>query len=166
MLSGEIPNLFQGDDKNDVIEKMREIDKNNDKNVQTDGTPLALFNYFIRSIREQLHVVLCMSPDNTNFRRRIRSFPSILKCCTIDWFEEWPHDAYVGVGQRFLSNVGLGELDPKNLISLSIHMHCTTTAKAREFHARLGRNYLITPFSYLDLCRVYKKLLSDRMKWV
>lgn len=164
LLSGEIPNLFQGEDKNEIIEKMREIDKNNDKNVQTDGTPVALYNYFVRVIREQFHMVLCMSPTNKNFRRWMKHFPSILKSCTIDWFEEWPQEAFVGVGQRFLSNVGIGEINPMDLIGLSINMHKSTEAMANEYFIRLGRPCLVTPFSYLEFCKVYKKLFNDRMK--
>lgn len=164
LLSGEIPNLFHGEDKTDIIDKMREIDKNNDKNVQTDGTPLALYNYFVRMIREQLHVVLCMSPNNKDFRNWLKHFPSILKSCTIDWFEEWPHEAFVGVGQRFLSNVGIGEINPMDLINLSINMHTTSQELAGEFFVRLGRSCLITPYSYLEFCRVYKKLFNDRMR--
>lgn len=164
LLSGEIPNLFQGEDKAEIIEKMREIDKNNDKNIQTDGTPLALYTYFVRVIREQLHVVLCTGPGNKNFRKWMKYFPSILKSCTIDWFEEWPEEAFIGVGQRFLSNVGIGEINPMDLIKLSISMHRSSEVLAKEYLIRLGRPVLITPFSYLEFCRVYKKLFNDRMK--
>ena len=26
-----------------------------------------------------------------------RQFPSLVNCCTIDWFKEWPNDALVGL---------------------------------------------------------------------
>ena len=25
-------------------------------------------------------------------------FPSLINCCTIDWFTEWPEEALIGVG--------------------------------------------------------------------
>ena len=58
-----------------------------DKSKQTDGTPLALFNMFIDRVRQQLHVVLAMSPIGDTFRTRLRMFPSLVNCCTIDWFQ-------------------------------------------------------------------------------
>lgn len=45
--SGEVPNLFSVEDKIEICEKMRQIDRQRDKSIQTDGTPAALFNFFI-----------------------------------------------------------------------------------------------------------------------
>lgn len=47
----------------------------------------AIFNYFIQIVKEQLHVVLAFSPIGNSFRTRIRKFPSLVQCCTIDWFQ-------------------------------------------------------------------------------
>ena len=58
-----------------------------DKPKQTDGSPLALFNYFIERTKEMLHIVLAMSPIGDAFRNRLRKFPSLINCCTIDWFQ-------------------------------------------------------------------------------
>ena len=50
-------------------------------------TPLSLFNFFINRCRENLHIVLAMSPIGDAFRNRLRQFPSLINCCTIDWFQ-------------------------------------------------------------------------------
>lgn len=47
---------------------------------------LQVFQYFISRVREKLHIVLCMSPAGDAFRSRCRMFPSLVNCCTIDWF--------------------------------------------------------------------------------
>lgn len=26
-------------------------------------------------------------------------FPSLVNCCTLDWFSEWPEEALIGVGK-------------------------------------------------------------------
>lgn len=85
--AGEVPNLFAPDEKQEVCEKMRQIDRQRDRTKQTDGSPIALFNMFIDRCRDQLHVVLAMSPIGDAFRNRLRKFPSLVNCCTIDWFQ-------------------------------------------------------------------------------
>ena len=39
-----------------------------------------------------------MSPIGDAFSTRLRMFPSLISCCTIDWFTEWPEEALQGVG--------------------------------------------------------------------
>lgn len=87
MNSGEVPNLFGSDEKAELCEKMRQLDRQRDKSMQTDGSPAALYNFFVQIVREQLHVVLAMSPIGDSFRNRIRKFPALVNCCTIDWFQ-------------------------------------------------------------------------------
>ncbi len=123
--SGEVPNLFPMEEKLEIIEKMRQIDRQRDKTVQTDGSPASLFNFFVtvieslsilfanclfsislshKVIREQLHIILCMSPIGDAFRNRVRKFPSIVNCCTIDWFQPWPPDALLAVATRYTTD--------------------------------------------------------------
>ena len=66
---------------------MRQIDRQRDRTMQTDGSPVALFNLFIQLAREQLHIVVAMSPIGDGFRNRIRKFPALVNCCTIDWLQ-------------------------------------------------------------------------------
>lgn len=45
-----------------------------------------------------------MSPIGTSLRERIRNFPSLVNCCTIDWFTKWPDEALEAVADRFLQD--------------------------------------------------------------
>lgn len=45
--TGEVPNLFNAEERNEILEKMRQIDRAKDKSIQTDGSMVALFNMFI-----------------------------------------------------------------------------------------------------------------------
>ena len=49
-----------------------------------------IFGHFISRVQDKLHIVVCMSPIGDAFRSRCRMFPSLVNCCTIDWFTEWP----------------------------------------------------------------------------
>lgn len=59
-------------------------------------------------VRENLHVVLAMSPIGENFRNRTRMYPGLVNCTTIDWFQQWPADALVEVATKFIQDIPVG----------------------------------------------------------
>lgn len=38
-----------------------------------------------------MHIVLSFSPVGNAFRERLRKFPSLVNCTTIDWWVMWGH---------------------------------------------------------------------------
>lgn len=68
-----------------------------------------IFNHFISRVQERLHIVICMSPVGDAFRSRCRMFPSLVNCCTIDWFTVWPREALQSVAKTFFEHVDLGD---------------------------------------------------------
>jgi dynein heavy chain len=105
--TGEIPNLYPADEKADICEMVRPAAKN--ENRCPEGTPAQLYSYFVERCRKKLHIVLCFSPIGESFRTRVRNFPSLVNCTTIDWFSEWPKDALESVAKRFLGDI---EMEP------------------------------------------------------
>ncbi|CAB1328328.1 unnamed protein product, partial [Coregonus sp. 'balchen'] len=53
--TGEVPNLFATDEKAEICERMRVLDRQRERDKQTDGSPLSLFNMFLERCRSQLH---------------------------------------------------------------------------------------------------------------
>lgn len=89
--TGEVPNIFPIDEKVVVQDSVRKIAK--EENRCPEGTPAQLFSYFVERCKKNLHIVMCFSPIGDSFRNRVRNFPSLVNCTTIDWFSEWPKDA-------------------------------------------------------------------------
>lgn len=56
-------------------------------NRHLDINPLAVYSFFINRNKQNLHIILCFSPIGSAFRTRLRLYPSLINCCTIDWFE-------------------------------------------------------------------------------
>ena len=50
-------------------------------------SPVELWGFFTQQCKQRLHVVLCFSPIGNAFRDRLRQNPSLVNCCTIDWFQ-------------------------------------------------------------------------------
>ena len=85
--SGEVPNLFPHDERSAIGESVRELAKKEGRSLDT---PQQLWADFVQRTRSNLHLVLCFSPVGDAFRERLRQFPSLINCCTIDWFHTWP----------------------------------------------------------------------------
>lgn len=54
-------------------------------------------------------------------------FPSLVNCCTIDWFTEWPSDALLGVATSFFQPVDLGCSDDVKVMFPFININDKTT---------------------------------------
>ncbi|XP_021255791.1 dynein heavy chain 7, axonemal isoform X5 [Numida meleagris] len=160
--AGEVPNLFAVDEKQEICEQMRQIDRQRDRTKQTDGSPIALFNMFVDRCRDQLHIVLAMSPIGDAFRNRLRKFPALVNCCTLDWFQTWPEDALEAVASRFLEDVEMSEETRSGCIDMCKSFHTSTIVLSDLYHVELQRHNYVTPTSYLELISTFKTLLEKK----
>lgn len=86
---------------------MRSIAK--DSKEKIIDTRENLMKMFVQLTRQNLHIVLAFSPVGEKLRNRCRQFPSIINCCTIDWFDKWPNEALYSVAEReYKSKENLG----------------------------------------------------------
>lgn len=65
-----------------------------------EDTRDALWAAFVGRVRDNLHLLLALSPVGDAFRGRCRRFPSLLAATTVDWFSEWPEEALLSVSAR------------------------------------------------------------------
>ncbi|XP_066592221.1 dynein axonemal heavy chain 7-like [Prorops nasuta] len=162
--SGEIPNIFAADEVAELCEKMKQIDRQRERSQQTDGSTVALFNLFVQICRDQLHIIVAMSPIGVNFRNRIRKFPALVNCCTLDWFQPWPEDALLAVAKKFLSDVELTDHEREACIDMCQYFHTSTQTISDDYFERLKRHNYVTPTSYLQMINTFKDLLNQSRK--
>jgi len=127
---------------------------------------VALFNFFVETVREHLHVVVSMSPIGEEFRTRIRKFPALVNCCTIDWLHPWPEDALLAVARQFLDEIEMPQEERDACIEMCQYFHTSTQDLTKEFLKQLGRYNYVTPTSYLELINTFKYLLNLRRQEV
>ena len=135
--------MMETEDMERILAAVRPLAKAAGKSESRD----AIYAHFVQLVRENLHIVLCMSPIGDAFRVRCRMFPSLINCCTIDWFDEWPKDALLSV--RALPQAG----DGREVGGHRRHLrrHAGARGKmAASYVAEMGRHFYVTPTSYLS----------------
>jgi len=160
--SGEVPNLYASDELEKIVGMVRPLAKAAGK----PETRESILQYYVYLVRENLHIVLCMSPIGAGFRTRCRMFPSLVNCCTIDWFNAWPEDALFSVAQRmFESQISLGIGDYVDALSnMCNKMHRTVEKETANFFNELKRYNYTTPTSYLELIKLYVEILKTQQE--
>ena len=116
--------------------------------------------------RNNLHLVLAMSPSGDKLRLRCRSFPGLISNCVIDWFFPWPEDALSKVAEFFLAEVDLPDQHRANIVQHLVFSHTHVVAEAARFAETLRRYYYVTPKNYLDYIQNYHTQLSYNEKKV
>jgi len=170
--AGEIPNLFPSDEKAECLENVRPFAKQAFGKKASDMNPLELWQFFVSRVKKKLHVVLAFSPIGVEFRDRLRTYPSLINCCVIDWFSLWPEDALIAVARRFLADLPIEaseEASKEKILSQIVvtcqSFHSSIQALSAHFRATMRRINYVTPTSYLELILAYKtSLLESREK--
>jgi len=157
--SGEVPNLFPPDEMTKILDDLTPV-------VRDMGLPASrtvVYNQFVSRVRERLHIVLCMSPIGEQFRTRLRQFPSLVNCTTIDWFTKWPRSALHSVAQRFLKDVSLPSEEVRSaLVDLCVEFQESMEEACERFFGELRRRVYTTPKSYLDGIHFFLAMLAER----
>ena len=129
--NGEIPNLYSAqEDITQVIETMREVNKST-PNYKNYGES-EIWQDFLNKCKQNIHIVLAMSPIGEDFKRRLRMFPSLVNCCAIDWFLAWPKEALQSLAEVFVKEIeDLPESD--GIVSICVDMQMRTTQLATKY---------------------------------
>ncbi|KAG5682932.1 hypothetical protein PVAND_012250 [Polypedilum vanderplanki] len=158
--SGDVPNLYEGDEYEKLILNTRvPCIEANYKDQSRDG----IYDFFVSRVRSNLHVVICMSPIGEAFRKRLRMFPSLVNCCTIDWFESWPQEALHTVAKGSLSQISDDEYQCENMASICVMIHESVEKASEKYYYETKRHYYATPSSYLELLKQYHVLLKKKV---
>eukprot|EP00931_Biecheleriopsis_adriatica_P052316 TRINITY_DN3041_c0_g1_i3.p1 TRINITY_DN3041_c0_g1~~TRINITY_DN3041_c0_g1_i3.p1 ORF type:complete len:5045 (+),score=1273.98 TRINITY_DN3041_c0_g1_i3:2025-15137(+) len=162
--TGEVPNLYANEDKLEITEKCSK-----GANAVGKNTPAEIFGWYVEQCRKNLHIVICMSPIGAAFRNRLRSFPSLVNCCTIDWFHEWPADALTAVANQFLSKDKDLEFEDNiriNVTKVMVQAQMSVFDLSEKFLQEAKRHFYVTPTSYLELISSFISTLKSRRQIV
>ncbi|XP_011505656.1 PREDICTED: dynein heavy chain 7, axonemal-like [Ceratosolen solmsi marchali] len=139
--SGEVPNIFNIEERQEIIELAR---------LAAQG--------------EKLHMMLCFSPIGESFRTRLRMYPSLVNCCTIDWFEVWPEDALEQVALQSMTSINIAEDIKINSIEACKYFHNCAKSASETFYKNYGRKTYVTSAAFLDLIKIFGILIKEKQQ--
>ena len=163
--SGEVPNLFDDDETEKIINDISPTIKKLNLSFARD----AILSFFINRVKQNLHIILALSPIGSKFRTRCQMFPSLVNCCTIDWFDIWSDDALLDVATSQIGEIdftGMPVVDDivNKLSKLAKEAHISVTECAEDMNNELRRMYYVTPAAYIDFMRTLNDNLGKRQK--
>ncbi|KAG6455707.1 hypothetical protein O3G_MSEX009350 [Manduca sexta] len=160
--TGDIPNLYGMEEKVEILDKMQAAVREAGKKIET--TPLAMFGFYVERVKANLRIVLAMSPIGDSFRNRLRMFPSLINCCTIDWFTAWPPDALERVASMFISKMESVEEELRvACVEMCQLFHTSVVRLSDRFYADQKRKVYVTPTSYLELIKAFQSLYAMKV---
>eukprot|EP00912_Choanoflagellata_sp_UC4_P002386 UC4_evm3s1504 len=163
--SGDVPGIYESDVQDRIYSEMKPI-------VQTMGlnpTKSTMFNVYTNRIKQNLHIVIAMTPLGSTFRSRLRMFPALVNNCTIDWFSAWPDEALSSVANVFLSDVP--QIDGEDeviaqLVKICVLIHQSVIQKSTFMSENLGRINYVTPTTYLELLGIFRRMIGEKKQFL
>eukprot|EP00961_Rhodomonas_salina_P138635 1865069-Rhodomonas_salina.2 len=155
---GMVPALYAEDERESLIGSVR-------KEIREKGLPDsrdACWSYFVEKSRDNLHIVLAMSPVGEDLRRRCRNFPGMVNSTVIDWFTPWPEEALESVATKFLESVDIPEENRAHITKHMMFVHQSVVDSSRDFELQLRRHNYVTPKNYLNYISSYKLQLASK----
>ena len=160
LTTGMVPALYEQDEKDGLCNTVRA----ECKQQGLMETPDNLWSVYVNKCRNNLHIILAMSPSGSKLRIRCRNFPGLVSSCVIDWFFPWPADALQKVAEFFLREETLPEAHRPSIVQHLVYAHQNVTDSAAKFAEQLRRYYYVTPKNYLDFINNYRLQLKQNGK--
>ncbi|CAK9833026.1 Dynein axonemal heavy chain 3 [Anthophora retusa] len=161
--TADVPNLYNSEEKAEILDKMMNVMQSTGGR-KAETSPMILHSLFLQRIIKNLHWVLAMSPIGDKFRNRLRMFPSLINCCTIDWYTVWPEDALESVARMSLQNVNITPDLREKCVTISKQFHTSIAVASDDYYNTQGRKYYITPTSFLELIKSFCKLYNQKIE--
>jgi dynein heavy chain len=90
-------------------------------------------------------------------------FPSLVNCCTIDWYVKWPAEALNSVAHGSLKDICDDEVQNERMAMVCVTIHQSVEEASAKYFEETKRHYYTTPSSYLELLNQYRVLLRKRI---
>ncbi|KAI8974487.1 dynein heavy chain [Pilobolus umbonatus] len=179
LANAEVPGLFEGDEYSALMTACKE-------GAQRDGLMLdsseELYKWFTQQVMRNLHVVFTMNPPEGGLASRAATSPALFNRCVLDWFGDWPDQAFYQVGMEFTKTLDLDISNyasplsfpiayrnlpvPPNhreaVVNALVYVHQSLYDINAKLSKRQGRYNYATPRHFLDFISHYVRLYNEK----
>ncbi|KAI8967648.1 dynein heavy chain [Mycotypha africana] len=179
LANAEVPGLFEGDEYASLMTACKE-------GAQRDGLMLdsneELYKWFNQQVARNLHVVFTMNPPEGGLASRAATSPALFNRCVLDWFGDWPDQAFYQVGVEFTKTLDLDvpnfapginfpivyrnlPLQPSHreaVVNALVYVHQSLYEINAKLSKRQGRHNYATPRHFLDFISHYVRLYNEK----
>ncbi|KAI9494709.1 dynein heavy chain [Zychaea mexicana] len=179
LANAEVPGLFEGDEYASLMTACKE-------GAQREGLMLdsgeELYKWFTQQVMRNLHVVFTMNPPEGGLASRAATSPALFNRCVLDWFGDWPDQAFYQVGMEFTNTLDLDVptfAPPLNLpiayrnlpippthretvVNALVFVHQSLYEINAKLSKRQGRYNYCTPRHFLDFISHYVRLYNEK----
>lgn len=156
----EIANVFSVHEEYEILELVRIVAQNGNKNV--DVSSQMVYDFFISRCREKLHLILCFSPIGETFREKVHMYPSLLKHCSVHWFDSWPKEALEMISEKYMRQMDLPEEVKFPVKFACQYFHNQSILLSQRYYQETRKTIYITPASFLELNKTYQTLIKKK----
>ena len=146
LCGGEIPGLFSNEELDSICLPLKE------QQAQEGYKYKTLYSFFTARVRQNLHIVISMDPQNSNYQARCESNPALFTHWSVQWLDSWPASGMVAVAQtqlREAMEVSDADNDAKIIDQIQwVH----------QANSALGA----TPRQYVSFMGMYKKIFLGK----
>lgn len=122
-----------------------------------EDTEEMLWLYFVERTRKNLRVVIALSSEGSTLSSRIKAYPALLKCATVNWFNPWPKSALEQIAQKQIAHSSEELKESANIPNCMAKMHIIAGIKSNEMTYALKRYNYVTPSNFLNLLKTFEK---------
>ncbi|KAL0081796.1 dynein heavy chain [Phycomyces blakesleeanus] len=179
LANAEVPGLFEGDEYASLMTACKE-------GAQRDGLMLdsgeELYKWFTQQVMRNLHVVFTMNPPQGGLASRAATSPALFNRCVLDWFGDWPDQAFYQVGIEFTKTLDLDvpnysspvkfpiayrnlPIPPSHreaVVNALVSVHQSLYDINAKLSKRQGRHNYATPRHFLDFISHYVRLYNEK----
>lgn len=194
LASGEVPGLFEGDDRSQLLLACREsFSQRGETMIDSEDE---IWRSFTRLVQRNLHVVFTMNPASADFANRCTTSPALFNRCVVDWFGTWSQSALIQVAHEFTNHLDTGytkyqgptnfknssvgetfsssieilqSVDPglhEAVVSSLVTMHITVKKLSTRLSRTSSRPLYLSPRDFLDLINKFISTEQEKRSYL